>query len=257
MCSSDLGELLEQARRGATVAEAAAHRLLESSRDLSSSRGASQAVAHLTSALVMAFEELAGEFLALVESRLRSTGDFMDAADALAGLVDLAAYRAVLGGDRRPAVAALAKVAYERAVWWIDALPGLVDSAADRQSDRALQSLARLRHVALARPLADLDERLFIDALERVRPKLGRKPLLEGAAVGCLRQAGRIDDAELLSAVACAADNTAAGVEAARLGVGRSLGAADFSGVVRTVSGGSRTRRPAVSRSVLVPLHRL
>jgi hypothetical protein len=77
--------------------------------------------------------------------------------------------------------------------------------------ERAVRSLSRLRHIVLAGTFAGIDADLFFEALESVLDRLGKAPLLEGAVLGILRQAGRVDDRRIRQAVRASVDNTAAG----------------------------------------------
>jgi len=206
--------LVEASPYGATVAEAAANLLSERVRASGPRTSAAAAVAHLTAALVMDLPELAPEFLASVRRAVESEGDFVSSARAFAGLLHLIEYRAVLGAHRLPQARELVGEAYRRAALLIDSLPGAPPGNADRPADAAVQGLLLLRHAAFASDLAGVDAELFIQALERVRTRLGAHPVLEGAVAGILRQLGRLTDAEMRRAVAAAVDNTVAGPDA-------------------------------------------
>lgn len=206
--------LVEASLHGATVAEAAANRLTERVRAAGPRTSAAAAVAHLTAALVMDLPELAPEFVASVRRAVESEGNFVSSARAYAGLVHLIKYRAVLQARRFPSAGALVGEAYRRATWLIDSLPGAPADLADQPADDAARGLLLLRHAAFASDLAGVDPELFVQALERVRPRLGAHPVLQGVVAGILRQLGRLTDADVRRAVDAAVDNTVAGPDA-------------------------------------------
>lgn len=205
------GALVERSIYGVTIAEAAERHLLLRFRKLEAA-GADSAVEILTRALVMSFPQLAQELTDAVESRLESEGEFAAAADALSGLVQLLSYQALLEAERFPKIEELAGKAYRRSVWLLDSLPGLSHQDSGAQT-RVLRSLSRLRHVVLAGTLAGIDAELLFEALAAAADRLGRIPVLEGAVLGVLRQAGKIDDERVRAAVRASVDNTAAGPE--------------------------------------------
>lgn len=204
-----LGSLIEQSRWGASVAEASQRRLLGRLRERGERASAKQAASLLIDALVMGFSHLLDDFLALVERSVLESAEFADAAGAFAALAVVVGYRPLLGAEGQPRILELARRAFERAVWLIDQLPG--GAVADESAN--LEGLRVLRQAVLADDVIQLDGPHFLDAVERAREKLGSRPLLEGAAVGILRQAGRWDDQAVLHAVRASVDNTASGSE--------------------------------------------
>lgn len=206
--------LLEAARLGSTVAEAAAAKLQEEALALADPPSARRAVSLLTAALVMDFPHLAEDFVGRVDAAIDEDGDFAAVAEAFGGLAQLLGYRPILGAERHPAIERLAQRAFARAVWLIEFLPGLPEGVGAERDEMVLSGLARMRHAVLAESIDGIDGERFLDALALVRDRLGPKPLLEGAAVGVLRQAGRVHDADLLAAVENAVRNTVAGPDA-------------------------------------------
>lgn len=204
------GALLENAIHGATVAEAAQNHLLARFRR-DQGLGAAEATDLLTAALVMDLPELSDELADSVNQRLATEGRFSSMAEAFGNLIHLLAYRPILDANRFPAIEAMARFAYRRASALVDELPGLARAGAEEEVEGALAGLARLRHAALAAPLPDLDPELFFAALGGLKRRLGRLPLLEGAVLGILRQAGHATDAEVRAALMASADNTLVG----------------------------------------------
>lgn len=207
------GQLIELAPWGATVVEAAAEHLSRRIQEADQCR-AREAVAFFTSALVMGLSSLGDELANRIESSLLSEGDFASAAAALSGLIHLARYRPILGAANVPRLTAWIQMAYARAIWLLDTLPGLPDGAPERV-DESLAGLARLRHATLVAHTSELDGERLVDGLERLRDRLGTKPLLEGAVVAVLRQARRIEETTVTEAILRAAGNRHSGAAAA------------------------------------------
>lgn len=208
--------LVEASIHGSTMAEAAANRLLDRSRDPHAPRDSATAVGCLTSALLMELPSLADEFLDQVVGAVDSEPLFANAAKALAGLINLVRYRTILGARRFPKVAELVGHAFRRAVWLLDSLPGLAPPTASSEEElpsetSAIRGLVLLRHCAMMTDLEGIDAELFLDRIEAVRPRLGRLPGLEGAALGLLRQFGRVDPDAMAAAIRAAVDNTLVG----------------------------------------------
>jgi hypothetical protein len=196
---------------GTTVAEAAGNHLLARYRKSAAVLGAADAVELLTTALVMALPSLADELTAAVETAIASEGRFAAAAEALAGLIQLRAYRTVLGGERFEIIGQLALRAYQQSVWLADTLATLSSRTSTDDCERMLRALSRLRHVILAQVLPDLDADLLLDALARLRGRLARAPLVDGAVLGLLRQCGRLDDSDVHAALAAVVQSTVTG----------------------------------------------
>jgi hypothetical protein len=193
-------KLLEGAIFGSTIAEAAAHHLLDRARS-NPHLQSKEAVKLLIASLLMDLAREADAFLPLVRDALEQEGCFAEAAHALVRLVHLVRYRTILGAQRHPAIIELLAIAYRRSIWLIDSLPGLPTAATDPDPasvavdpvEEAVAGLVLLRHAVLARDDDALDGQLFLDAIERVRERLVDHYRLRGAADGILGHARRID----------------------------------------------------------------
>ncbi|MBX9652027.1 hypothetical protein K2Y11_00265 [bacterium] len=210
--------LVEAAVHGFSVEEAAANHLTRrAAADLH--KGSSVAVEHLTSAMVMDFASLTDDFIDATRRAISREGVFSEAAQAMAGLVQLVHYRMLLGAFRHAEIVDLIPAAYQRAVWLIETLPGLPLVAAPSSSgmiapspvDQAVNGLILLRHAAIVREKEGIDPELLFDAIERVRPMFGSHPSLEGATLGILSQAGRSHHEDLARALDNVLSNTVSG----------------------------------------------
>jgi hypothetical protein len=210
--------LVEAAVHGFSVEEAAANHLARrAAADLH--KGSSVAVEHLTSAMIMDFSSLTGDFIDATRRAIAREGIFFEAAKAMAGLVQLVHYRTLLGASRHSEIVDLIPAAYQRAVWLIETLPGVPLVAGPSASgmmapspvDLAMNGLILLRHAAIVREKEGIDSQLFFDALEQIRPMLGALPSLEGATLGILSQAGRSRHEDLARALDNVLSNTVSG----------------------------------------------
>lgn len=207
--------LVENALLGSSVKEAAARHLLDRAR--AENLHAEGATERLRSALLMDLADVADEFLPMVEAAIEREPDFAQAARAMAGLVLLVRYRTILGASRYPTIERMVGLAYRRAIWLMDTLAGLAPAAGSptlggrSPEEEAVDGLLLLRHASLSSHLPMVDADLFAGALEALRPKLGSAPIVLGAALGLLRQIGRISTSELAQALRSTLNNTRTG----------------------------------------------
>jgi hypothetical protein len=179
-------ELIERARYGTTIPEAAASILKVRGEELAAagqSRNAPAATALLISACRMGLHDAAP--LQLVATGLGEDPSFASVAEALCQLVLLWQSREPLEAFRLEGLAHLVRAAYERACFLMSSLHGVCDEQEARALD-GLRTIASLQDELL-------DRTLFESALKRVLEDRANT-VMAGAAAGLLHARARLSD---------------------------------------------------------------
>ena len=177
---------VEAARYGATLADAAAARLIE--RSGGNERDAEQAARLLLDASLAGLGELAASFLEKLEVLVRGDSDFFTVTKALGHLLYLFVHDHFLQTAGRGDMGTILRETYARGLWLFETL-GQV-TGRDRDLLAGIRGL--LDTFERCTDLLGLDRDEFVAVLQRASAEKGQRPLARGAAMGaCGRWASR------------------------------------------------------------------
>lgn len=188
-------ELVDAARLGGSVMEAAAEQLNRQARpDADELPRCGDLAARLVDALVMDLPDFIAPLYAALEDALAEDGDFASLADAAATLRYLDQVQWLLSGrlpDRHVRVLSLLYTKSASLLPYVD--------AADENTDRALAGQAGVFYALAQTP--GLDPSLATEALAALVERSDIPPFLHGASMGLLYGADRITPADALASL--------------------------------------------------------
>lgn len=175
------GACIEASIYGATLEDAARARLYEQAAQIEQP-DASQASRLLLDAALMGLPESAAEFYSRLSTLITQDGSFFTTSQALANLLYLYRFDAVLGTIRHADVGDLLKTAFRRSLWLLETLGAVTGQ------DKALLDGIRalLETFERCAPVLNMDREDFAHVFRRAMSDPEQTPLVRGAATGVL-----------------------------------------------------------------------
>jgi len=175
------GACIEAAIYGATLDDAARARLFEQAAQIEQP-DASQASQLLLDAALMGLPEAAAEFYSRLSTLIVQDGSFFTTSTALANLLYLYRFDAVLGTMRHADVGDLLRTAFRRSLWLLETL-GTIQGQDKVLLDGIRAVLETFERCA---PVLNMEREDFIDVFRRAAGDVEQTPLMRGAATGAL-----------------------------------------------------------------------
>ncbi|MDB5344772.1 MAG: hypothetical protein JWP89_3149 [Schlesneria sp.] len=182
---------VEAARYGATLAEAAATKLLELAEQ--HQHEAKVAAELLVTAARADVHGLSDRLLSQLETLIRREPNFLDLAAALGHLLYLFCHDEIFGTARNPRIGAVAIEAFHRALWLLESLGTTGD---ERKLIAAMRALQETYERGSDRLELNRDE--YVAVLTRVEQAADKLPSLRGAAAGMLWTLGESTSERIL-----------------------------------------------------------
>lgn len=195
------GSAIEASVYGATLAEAAAARLVE--RGAETERDAERAALLLLDAYLMGLDQLSAELSDAAAGLIRTDNDFASLTRALGHLLYLYRYDEVLGSAGRPGLGALVAEAYRHGLWLLETL-GRTGPGKEVEALEGVRTLLRTFETSGAD--LGLNRDGFVEPLGRVAADSAQTAGIRGAAVGCLFTVGEVSVDEVVGDVRASSD---------------------------------------------------
>jgi Family of unknown function (DUF5682) len=175
------GACIEAAIYGATLEDAARARLYEQAAQIEQP-DASEASRLLLDAALIGLPGTAAEFYSRLATLITQDGNFFTTSQALANLLYLYRFDAVLGTMRHADVGELLRTAFRRSLWLLETL-----GAVTGQDQALLDGIrALLETFERCAPVLNMDREDFTDIFRRTANDVEQTPLMRGAATGIL-----------------------------------------------------------------------
>lgn len=176
---------IEAAVYGATLEDAARTRLLEDAEQMQQPNAA-QAAALLTDAALMGLPDSAAEFYQRLAAIIMNDGSFFTTTAALADLLFLYRFDAILGTSQHTDVGHVLKITFHRALLMLEMLGAV--KGQDKALLDGIQALTESYERCTA--LLGIDRADFAAVFERIAADNSQTPLARGAATGVIWTVG-------------------------------------------------------------------